>query len=201
MWARYMPRDTHRRSIIIRSYSWLLRWRNASYNETRRPLEKHANNNACNQTLEFEWCCFYCRHTGREELVQNCPRSTLTTQRWPSMNRSTCERYFTLDLRTNWSLSDINFRNCRQKRPWQPLISSKYFSFLLHDIWEKSFKNMICINTEWLFFSSSILYVYVCIYWSRIIFRDRSIIRERSWDFLKSWHQEWKIALWIKRKE
>lgn len=33
-----------------------------------------------------------------EESVQNCPRSTLTTQRWPSVNRSTYERYFTLDL-------------------------------------------------------------------------------------------------------
>ncbi|KYN01963.1 hypothetical protein ALC62_07266 [Cyphomyrmex costatus] len=38
---------------------------NASYNETR-PLEKLANNNARNQTLEFERCRFYCRHTGRE---------------------------------------------------------------------------------------------------------------------------------------
>jgi len=34
-----------------------------------------------------------------EKSVQNCPRSTLTTQRWPSVNRSTCERYFILDLR------------------------------------------------------------------------------------------------------
>jgi len=89
----------HRQSIIIRPCGWLL-WRsNASYNETRRPMEKPANNNARNQTLEFERCCFYCRHTGRGELVQNCPRSTLTTQHWPSVNRSTCERYFTLDLR------------------------------------------------------------------------------------------------------
>lgn len=60
---------------------------NASYNERRRwrwrPLEEssliitRAQSNARVREALF----LFCRHTGRRESVQNCPRSTLTTQR------------------------------------------------------------------------------------------------------------------------
>jgi len=92
-----MSRDIHRQSIIIRphvDYSGGVtrhimrhgRWRSSLI--ITRAIKCSSSRDAVSIA-----------DVQKQKAVQNCPHSTLTTQRWPSVNRSTCERYFTLDLR------------------------------------------------------------------------------------------------------